>query len=168
MSNSGSGDGSKVRIFTGGVPERWAPGRPKTGHGVYEAARDLKPGQWYVRPPAGKPLTAVSVPRICAGANRWMRRRGVQAAAFGHEQDGELVVVVAWAAVPGDADSVPQGDHAVAAALEEWTPTRTDAEKAAERARLERKLSGRGPVAGFDSPGKSGRARAIRNTESEE
>lgn len=166
--SSSSGDGSKVRIFTGGVPERWAPGRPKTEHGVYEAAKDLKPGQWYVRPSVGKPLTAVSVPRICAGANRWMRRREVQAAAFGHQQDGELVVVIAWAKVPGDADSVPQGDQGVAAALEEWTPTRTEAEKARERELLVRKLSGRGPVAGFDTGGKGGRARAIKNTESED
>ena len=165
-----------LAILTGTLPSRWAPAVRQTAHAIYERARELRPGQWYLRPPVAQQghdgaYTPVSVVRICAGVNRWMRRRAVRAAAFATEDGGELRVVIAWAEEPGEPDTVPFGDEALAKAIAEWAPgtTRTAAEKAAEREVIGRKLSGRGPVPGFDGGEvKLGRAKRVSSTEGDE
>ena len=145
---------------------------------VVIAARRLKPGQWYerlgVERVGGWTVMDRRIALQTAGAMNGSLRVGkVKAAAYaaqGGQTGAEWRVVVVYSDNPG---KVPDGMgtapvKAAGGAVGAELAVRSDAEKAAERARLERKLSGRGPVAGFDSPGKSGRARAIRNTESEE
>ena len=137
---------------------------------VVIAARTLKPGQWFerlgVERAGGWTVMDRRIALQTAGAMNGSLRVGkVKAAAYaaqGGESGAEWRVVVVYSDSPG---KVPDGLGAapVKAAAEE-PAVRSDAEKAAERARLERKLSGRGPVAGFDTGGRNARARAISNS----
>ena len=141
---------------------------------VVIAARTLKPGQWFerlgVERAAGWTVMDRRIALQTAGAMNGSLRVGkVKAAAYaaqGGESGAEWRVVVVYSDSPG---KVPDGLGAApvkaAGGAEGAEPAvRSDAEKAEERARLERKLAGRGPVAGFDTGGRNARARAISNS----
>lgn len=158
------------------------PPMPKFGAGqsgwpkpYMVAAQRLEPGQWLHRPsmrPDGRYPQMRDASVAAQGFNRWAKRTGTTAAAYVVEHEGgDLAVVIAWSERPGAPGGVPGvGPEAVAKAA--LAAVAADAERRRQRAILERKLTGRGPVPGFDGAAggavKMERARRVSSQEGDE